>query len=179
MSDLKHVQGLAEIQRKLAEFPAKVEANVVRAALRAGAVVVRREALGLVPVKTGKLKSTVRVGTFKKGREIHATVKAGDPKKRVFYAHLVEGGTKQHIIKAKSRPSRMTRRGLREYSIGTMNKMLYRGSLVIGGRFVGDAVMHPGAKASPFMRPALSATADRALEAVADKARERLEKLTP
>lgn len=156
MSDLKHVQGLAEIQRKLAEFPAKVEANVVRAALRAGAVVVRREALGLVPVKTGKLKSTVRVGTFKKGREIHATVKAGDPKKRVFYAHLVEGGTKPHIIKA--------RRG---------------GVLILGKRFFARSVQHPGAKASPFMRPAFNATTDRALDAIADRARARLEKLTP
>lgn len=156
MSEIKHVEGFAEIQRKLAEFPAKVEANVVRAALRAGAVVVRREALGLVPVKSGKLKSTVRVGTFKKGREIHATVKAGDPRKRVFYAHLVEGGTKAHVIKA--------RRG---------------GVLVLGKRFFAQRVQHPGAKASPFMRPALAATADRALDAIADRARARLEKLKP
>jgi HK97 gp10 family phage protein len=156
MSEIKHVQGLAEIQRKLAEFPAKVEANVVRAALRAGAVVVQREALALVPVKTGQLKSTVRVSTFKRGREIHAAVKAGDPKKRVFYAHLVEGGTKAHVIKA--------RKG---------------GLLLLGKRFFAKSVQHPGAKPSPFMRPAFNGTADRALAAIADRARARLEKLKP
>lgn len=154
MSDLKYVDGLGEVQRKLAEFPAKVEANVVRAALRAGATVIRREAQANVPVKSGLLKGTLRVSTFKRGAELHATVKAGDVKKRVFYAHLVEGGTKAHEIKA--------RKG---------------GILILGRRFFVKRVKHPGAQAKPFMAPALAAGAGRALEAIADKARERLEKL--
>lgn len=154
MSELRHVQGLAEIKRKLAEFPVRVEANVVRAALRAGAVVIRNEARGNVPVKSGLLKGTVRVSTFKKGAELHATVKAGDPRKRVFYAHLVEAGTKAHEIRA--------RKG---------------GVLILGRRFFVKSVAHPGAKAKPFMKPALAAGAGRALEAIAAKSRERLEKL--
>lgn len=50
---------------------------------------------------------------------------------RAPHSHLVEFGTKPHIIRAK-------------------NKKV----MVINGDFVGGEVHHPGAKAHPFMRPA-------------------------
>lgn len=153
MSELKHIKGAAEIDRALKSLPAKVEANVVRAALRAGADVLKRSAQSGVPVKSGLLKGTLRVSTSRKGREIRAAVKAGDVKKRVFYAGMVERGTKSHLIKS-SRGSVLT--------IG-------------GGGFI-RSVRHPGAKPVGFMAAALSQTG-AALAAVIAKARERMAKL--
>lgn len=151
--ELQYVEGAAEIQRALDALPAKLEANVVRAALRAGAGVIRQQAQANVPVKSGRLKGTLRVSSYRRGSELTVSVKAGNVKKGVFYAHLVEGGTKSHFIKA--------RKGK---------------ALAIGvGHFV-RGVLHPGAKGSGFMARSLSAV-DRALAAVTAKARERLAKL--
>ena len=55
---------------------------------------------------------------------------------------------------------------LRGLSLRTINKAVARGSLVINGTFVGDAVMHPGFAAKPFLRPALDRKAEDAVNAV-------------
>lgn len=47
------IHGLAELQRTLDQLPAKIEANVLRGALRAGANVIANEARRLVPVANG------------------------------------------------------------------------------------------------------------------------------
>ncbi len=63
-------------------------------------------------------------------------------------------------------PVRETRHGPRKVGIGTMNKMLRRGSLKIGENFVGPVVMHPGHAAKPFLRPALEQKAEEAVTAM-------------
>lgn len=151
--ELKHVTGGAEIQRALNALPAKVEASVVRAALRAGAMVVKREAEAHVPVKSGLLKGTLRVSSRRRGGELLVSVKAGNVKKRVFYAGMVEKGTRAHFISAAS-----------------------GSALAIGAGRLIKGVRHPGAKGVGFMRRSLSAV-DRALTAITAKARERLSKL--
>ena len=44
MKDTLHVKGLAELDRKLGQFPVRVRRNVLRASLRAGGAVIGREA---------------------------------------------------------------------------------------------------------------------------------------
>jgi hypothetical protein len=44
--------------------------------------------------------------------------------------------------------------------------MVKRGSLTIGGNFVGPVVMHPGHAAKPFLRPALDQKAEEAVNAM-------------
>lgn len=168
-----HVKGLAELQKFLDTLPAKIERNILRSALRQGANVImqgaRTELAGRS--KTGDLARNLRVSARARGGTVTASVK-----NNLFYAVMVEYGTRAHFISVNvgARPSRMTRRGMREFSIGTINKMVYRGSLVIGGNFVGESVSHPGARPLPFMRSALDKNAKAAVVAVGEQIKKRL-----
>ena len=153
MSDVK-INGLADLQRALDKLPAKIEANIMRGALRAGAKVLAQAAAENAPKDTGALSANIRFGAKLDKRRglLSAYVRAGGKGKKngenVFYAHMVEKGTAAHVIKA--RPP---------------NKMLA----------VGYAqVQHPGSRPRPFMRPALDTHARPAVEAVRDYIRKRL-----
>lgn len=147
MAELK-IQGLAELNRTLQELPAKIERSVLRGGLRAGAGVIRDAAKSRVSTKTGALRDSIRVSMRVRGGSVKAQVKAGD--KKAFYAHMVEFGTARHWIKPKSRKS-----------------------LFLAG-LLKEVVDHPGAKQSPFMRPAFDAATQPAIEAMAAYIRARL-----
>ena len=157
MSEL-HIVGGEQLQRFLSELPTKIERNIMRSALRSGAMVILARARSLVPVKSGTLQRSLRVSTNSKGGVVTANMRAGGKIKRgkgggdAYYAHMVEWGTRMHTIATKG------------------------GSLKIGGRFVGKSVLHKGARAHPFMRPALDGGAQSAIVAVADRVRSRLTK---
>lgn len=176
MADETTIVGGRQLAEFLRQLPVKLEKNIMRAAMRAGAAVIRGEARELVPVEMGDLRKSIRVSTSSKGGTVKASVKAGD--KRAFYAHMVEYGTKPHLIKVheEDRPInyKLTRRRgvLTRVSMRTIN----RRGLVIGNNFVGQQVDHPGARPSPFMRPALDNASDRAIQAFGGKIRERLTK---
>lgn len=178
MADVQ-VKGLAELQRALDELPAKIEANIMRGAMRAGAKVLAKGAKANVAAirDTGLLQDDIRYGAQldSKAGQVYGYVRAGGHG-GAFYAHMVEKGTAAHFIRVKqeARPTRMTRRGVKAYSIGTINKMVKRGSLTIGGSFVGASVSHPGAKKKPFLRPALDMHATAAVEAMREYIRQRL-----
>jgi HK97 gp10 family phage protein len=175
MADLT-ILGLTELHRALQDLPAKIERNVLRGGLRAGAKIIADQAKSLAPVKSGALRNSIRVSMRSSSRTgmVRARIRAGD--KVAYYAHMVEYGTAQHWIRATERPMRNTRRGARMISINTLNKMAKRGSLVIGGVFVGDEVVHPGAQRRPFLRPAFDAKAQASIEEMARYIRERLPK---
>ncbi|MDO9053412.1 MAG: HK97 gp10 family phage protein [Gallionella sp.] len=159
MTDLK-INGLAELQKLLDELPARIEANVVRGGVRAGARVIADEAKRLCPIggvenstrageQPGALRDSIRVSAKSQRGRVTATIKAGG-KNGVFYAGMVEYGTARHLIKPKNRKS-----------------------LLLAG-VAREAVQHPGAKKKPFMRPALDGKAADAVETMADYARTRL-----
>lgn len=174
-----HVKGLAELQKLLDELPAKIEKNIMRGALRAGANVVKAQAQANIHSVSGELARSLRVSTNAKGGKVIAKVVAGKgfgakgtpPKNLPLW---VEYGTKAHLISVKDKPSRMTRRGLKDFAIRTINKMIARGSLVIGGNLVGPMVKHPGAAPNPFMRPALDTQAQAAVIAAGEYIKARL-----
>lgn len=151
-----HIRGYEELDRRLKELPAKVEAKLLRNALRAAARVIEAEVDRRVPRKTGAMAETVRVSTSIKPSKglVTAKVVVGN-KKGVFYPLFVERGTKAHTIAVK-----VAKR------------------LAIGGGSVGvvfaTSVQHPGAKPEPFMAPALAASADAAVEACAQYLRDHL-----
>ena len=153
MSDVQ-IKGLAELQKALEQLPAKVEANIMRAALRAGAKVIAAEAKQGVNSVSGDLAASVRYGAKidKRDGKVEAYIRAGGKAKKnrnnVYYAHMVENGTVAHIIKA--RPP---------------NKMLAIGYA---------QVQHPGSRKRPFMRPAMDTKAQSAIEAVREYIRNRL-----
>lgn len=144
------IRGGLELDALLKTLAPKIEKNIMRAALRAGAVVVRTEAKSNVPIDEGPLKKSIRISTKARRGTLTASVKAGG--KLAPHALLAEFGTAAHKILPK--------------------KAL---ALLVGGAVVGG-IDHPGARPKPFMRPSLDAASGAAVQAVADKIRERLTK---
>lgn len=153
MSQFAHVNGASEVQAELLAYPAKVEARVVRASLRVGAVVMRQAVKAEAPVRSGALASTIKVKTKKKGRTLIAGVRVGDRKKGVFYGHMVMGGTRPHTITVKQAKG-----------------------LNLGGGAARKSVQHPGARANNFVERSRAAI-PRALDAIITKARSLVDKL--
>ncbi|MCG2586493.1 HK97-gp10 family putative phage morphogenesis protein [Massilia sp. TS11] len=153
MSNVK-VKGLSELQKFLDQLPAKVEKNMLRSGLRAGANVIKdaagEELESNGSVVTGSLKKGLKVSTSSRKGVVKAKVKTTGP-----HAHLgpwIEHGTKPHLIKPKAAKA-----------------LAIKGSLV-------EVIHHPGAKPKPFMRPALDSRATEALQAVGDAIKARLTK---
>jgi len=142
------ISGGRELDDLLKTLPVKMEKNIMRAAIRAGAAVMREEVRERVPRKSGALAKSVRITTKAKKGEITASVKAGN--RTAFYAQMVEFGTRPHIIKAKA-----------------------GGALDVSGNPFRE-VQHPGIRARPFMRPAAEAAFVKSIDAVKAKVRERL-----
>lgn len=171
MSDPIHVKGLSQLQAFLDQLPPKLERNVMRGAMRAGARVVLPAARQGINHDTGALAKSLRAGSTSKGGTVTGYVRT-----RLYYARWVEYGTRPHFItvRPEDRPSRMTHRGRKAVSIRTINRMVERGSLVIGGNFIGASVAHTGAQQRPFMRPALDTRAGAAVVAVGEYIKTRL-----
>lgn len=166
-----YVKGLAELQRFLDTLPAKIEKNIMRGALRAGVNVLKPAVAANIHSVSGDLLASLRISVRVKGGQVVAAVKTDH-----WTAKWVEYGTRQHWISVQdsARPGRNTRRGWRAFSIGTLNRMADRGSLIIGRNFVGQSVTHPGAAPHPYMRRALDTHAQAAVVAVGNYVKQRL-----
>lgn len=152
MSDIR-VNGLADLQKFLDQLPAKMEANVMRSALRAGIKPMKAVAIANCPtgepsetnkqkykLYSGALRDSIRVSgrIDKRNGNVVARLIAGGKTKTgadVFYANMVEFGTRPHII--------------------------------------GDGV-HPGVMPKPFMRNALDSEANAALVSAGEYIKKRL-----
>lgn len=162
MANYEHVQGVDEVIKRLLEFPVKFEQNVVRGGLRAMAMVVQTSARPLVPVGRGvthpgasaSLAETLRVSTYRVGKQIVASVKVGNRRKGVFYAGMVLGGTRPHEIRVR-----------------------HAVDLAFGRGIFRKSVQHPGARANPFIERAFNASKDRAVQVGFDYVTERTKKL--
>ena len=173
---LSSISGLSQLQAELLALPARIEQNIIRGALRAGVKEIVNEAKHLVHSVSGDLEKSIRasVRPDRINGKIVARIKAGN--KKAYYAHMVERGTARHWIRATVRPERLTRRGFKTVSLNTLNKQAKRGSLKIGGVYVGDEVIHPGATRKPFMRPALDSKWRESVSVFAYYVRSRLAK---
>lgn len=156
MQDTLHIKGLSALGEYMQQLAPKLERNVLRAALRAGAKVVKEAAQANCPVAEpsrkgvrvyggypGALRDSLRYDAkvdLRKGQVV-AYVRAGGKNRGkvadTFYANWVEYGTAPHS----------------------------------NGSF-----MHPGARPRPFMRPALDAEAQRALLVIGNYIKMRLTK---
>ena len=152
MAEVK-IEGLAELHTLLQELPARIEANVLRGGMRAGAKVIEEEAKRLAPIgkdvqTAGELRDSIRISMRSRRGKVSATIKAGG--KKAWYARLVEFGTAAHLIRPKNK------------------KSLFFAALAR------TEVHHPGAKKKPFMRPALDSKAQQAVQTLAQYIRARL-----
>jgi len=150
------VAGLSELWAKMQDIPVKIETNILRGGLRAGAISIQQEARRLVNNVSGDLAKSIRVTTKVKRGTVYSLVIAGKHKKPTdpYYAHMVEFGTAAHWIRPKK--------------LG--------GALFWKGHPLAKGVAHPGAQKKPFMRPAMDGKSQQALEAMADYMAERLPK---
>jgi len=196
--------GMKEMQAMLTALPAELVESIALSALRVGANIVAEEAKTRAPVakpnsrnrkryglQAGALRDSIRVtrGVVSDG-VARVSVLVGTHRKNdsnVYYAKMVEFGTAPHWIHVAmlARPGRVMRsRGgrpgeYRPWSLRTMNKSANRegGSLKIGQNFVGQSVMHPGARPRPFLRPAMDTMAQAAHTAIADQLRKKLQRI--
>lgn len=142
-------RGKAEVLAFMNRIPAELEDRVLRGAARSAATVVADEAKERT--QSSEIRGAIKVATRKEGRgRIVAKVQVKGP--GAYLAPWEEYGTAPHLISV----DESQRRGM---SIGRINRLAKEPdanhSLVIGGKFVGKTVMHPGARPHPFLRPAL------------------------
>jgi HK97 gp10 family phage protein len=151
-----NVAGLKQLDEAMKQLSDKLARNVLRAALRAGSKEIAEEAKRLVPVKTGRLRDTIRVTSRNiKGVPTAKVVAGGASKgkrKGAFYAPMIEFGTSAHIIRGRAG-----------------NALRFNGVKVF-------EVQHPGSQKKPFMRPASDARAGAAVQRFAEYLRGRLTK---
>ncbi len=167
MSSVK-ITGLSDLQNLFSTLAPKIETSILRSAMRQGANVFKSEAVAHCPTAApntenqrlygaylGALKSNIRVGTRTANGVVTGYCKVGGKFKgaNVFYAHMIEFGTKAHRINP--------------------GKKTGKKALLINGS-VRRSVWHFGAVAKPFMLPAFDAKVNQAVLAVAETIKEKL-----
>jgi HK97 gp10 family phage protein len=140
-----YVKGVDEITSFLSQVAPKIQRNVLRGALRAGARLVQKQAQANIHSASGRTAKSIKVGTRTAGTEVTAYVRVKDHKGK-----WLEYGTRPHVIRPKNRKA-----------------------LVIGGKVV-EQVNHPGARPRAFLRPALDGQAYAAVVAAGEYMKERL-----
>lgn len=152
MSDI-HVTGLPELQKFLDQLAPKIERNVARGALRAGATQELLPEVQANVLQNGSIKSRqyiagLKVGTRARGGKVISYVKASGP--HAYLAAWLEWGVAAHNIAAK-----------------------HHGWLSFMNVFRKE-VAHPGIKPRAHFRPALDRSGGAAVLAAAQYMRTRL-----
>lgn len=151
-------RGRAAVDRFFNQLPEKIERQLLRGAGRAAATVVADEARARAPAHETKELIAIRAKAEPGQILARVVVKPGWGRTLGIWS---EYGTDPHFISVDD--SQRRGRGIRR-----INKQVTRDggtSLVINGKFVGKTVFHPGARADPFMRPALDLKKDDAIVA--------------
>lgn len=143
------VRGREQVRAYTRSIPAALESKVLRGAARAGATVIADEASARSV--SSEVSAAVKVSTRQDvpGRVVAKIQVKGDG---AFIAPWLEYGTSPHFITVDDR--QRDGRGVRRIN-QQVREAGGDGSLVIGGKFVGATVFHPGAQPHPFLRPAL------------------------
>ena len=140
-------RGRASVDAFFASAPERL-IKVLAGAGRAGGKVIADEAKSRVTSDAVREDIRTRVKTTEGLIVVTVDVKKGWGRSLGTW---LEYGTDPHLISVDDRQSggRTVRR------INMLAKSEGSHSLVIGGKFVGATIMHPGARPAPFLRPAL------------------------
>ena len=149
------IQGMRELMQNLGQFPEKLQRKSMTSVMRAGGRPIVRRARGKVAKVSGKLSRSIRVTVVRRGTKVIARIIAGRRVKKddPYYALFVERGTQPHEIRPKGKKS-----------------------LFLAGLF-SEVVQHPGAKAKPYLLPALEEAAAEAVAAMQAELAAQIEKL--
>lgn len=146
------VQGLTELNRALHELPERVARNALRSAVNAGATEVKREAIQRAPVDTGATKANLYQ---KQIRE-----KSGQYQ-QTFYVG-VRRGIARYANNKKNRQAGIAGKAYRNEGTTWYWRLVEFGT----SKMV----------AKPFLRPAFEATKQAAVDRIAEKLDERIQK---
>jgi HK97 gp10 family phage protein len=146
MPDLRtgtiQITGLSDLEKRLRELPDRLAKNVLRGAVRAGAVVIQKEAKLLAPKDTGEMARDIMVKAAKSSKGFiayHVYVRTGKKsrlagrKRNVnrdsFYWRFVEFGTSKMAAKPFMRPAFDTKKesateAIRDYMAQRIDKEL-------------------------------------------------------
>ncbi len=137
-------RGGQSVRRYIAQLPAEVENKLLRGAARAGGKIILAEA------KERSISSDVdealEMRSKSEAGRLTVTIAVRKGWGRSI-ANWLEYGTDAHFISVAKDESGGK-------SVARINAKDKR-TMVIGGKFVGDTIFHPGAKPNPFLRPAL------------------------
>ncbi|EJL25604.1 HK97 gp10 family phage protein [Novosphingobium sp. AP12] len=138
------IRGRSDVSKYIASLPDQLARRVLRGAARTGAAVVATEAKERSISE--EVSESIHVTTkIEEGRIIGRVIVKGPG---AYIAPWLEYGTEAHFISVDD----SQRQGL---SVRKVNERTKEGSLVIGGKFVGATVLHPGARPNPFLRVSL------------------------
>jgi len=156
----------------------------MRQAVGAGARVIRDDARSRVHSKSGNLANAIRYTTRLDTSKGQATAKLFVSVKKAWYGRLVEFGTLPHLITG-GRFAKGVNREIRNSVFGNNRKIENRfqfrtadkraQALNILGRLV-SKVDHPGSAPKPFLGPAAEAKYPAAVDAMAQRLRDFLDK---
>lgn len=147
--------GGTDLAQFLAALPGNLERNILRGALRAGAEEYAEGARE--NCRSAEVRDTIKVTS--RAEQGVVTAKVQTKGLGAYIAPWLEYGTDPHFISVDDEQSGgMTARKI--------NRETKKGSLVIGGHFVGATVHHPGARPYPFMRPAVDMREAAAVAAI-------------
>jgi len=101
------IRGIQQATSNLKKLDQKIKRSIVGKSVRAGSKPIREAAKRAAPVKTGAMRSGIRtsVRTFRNygsivGKTTIRSTKSQKAKgKDAWYAHIVIGGSKQHLIR--------------------------------------------------------------------------------
>jgi hypothetical protein len=147
-------RGAAAVQRFMAQLPDELENKVLRGAARAGGKIILAEA------KERSISSDVDDALVMRSKaeagRIRVTISVRKGWGRAI-ANWLEYGTDAHFISIAKDESGGK-------SVARINATDKR-TMIIGGKFVGETVFHPGAKPHPFLRPSLDIKGAEAIAA--------------
>lgn len=147
------VRGFRDLDNLLRELPNKVAGQVLRNAVNEGARIIRDEAKSRVPVKTGRLRRSIRTFVRRTGVSTGMAIAIGVRGKLTHIARFLEFGAAPHVIKVKNAKA-----------------------LGVPGRPV-RKVHHPGSSPKPFLRPAFDTKIGAAVEAMKKRLKLELDKI--
>lgn len=152
MAEFMRIEGLQELAAAMRELPQRVGRNALRAAVNAGASVIKKEATARAPKDTGALKANLYQ---KQIRE-----KSGDMQ-QTFYVGVRKGVAK-YANNAANKRSGKAGKAYKDDGTTFYWKFLEFGTSKMQAR--------------PFMRPAFELQKEQAVKAIAAKLDERIQK---
>jgi HK97 gp10 family phage protein len=171
------VKGLDATLAVLSAFLANLQRNALSRGMRAAGNVVRDEARLRAPKETGKLAKAIKTGSPRKLENGVHSIRVRLDGEHSFLGIFHEYGVRPHYITAGEEslsPRKLTQRARRDGQLSDGSE----GSLIVNGKHVRGAILHPGLPAQPFMRPALDIKGEEAVEALAEAVRDFVENKT-